>query len=313
MVRESFNEKLHGIWREWFLGLLSEDEVARFGWGRMVGSPRQFYMDSQDLDRLAFIIEDIHVRGESPYISISWFSGHNVLSGVERLMLDFDVKEGFTLEDVREEVRKVLDVLSSYCEPLPLFTGGKGFHVHVWFPYVVRVDNEELAKEAFLVLAEILGLNSLNLRFLDFQVIHPKRLSRPPFTKHVSGKLVTPLDLDLKPIGPESFSLSSYVSKPLPEDVLREAFVRARARLAAKVSKAFYARLKGVGRGWSYGYLWIEKVMRQGLRDGRKRFILYVLSRYLINVRKLSVEEALEMVKAFVNVSCRNFSKCNKS
>ncbi|QKQ99168.1 DNA primase noncatalytic subunit PriX [Metallosphaera tengchongensis] len=44
---------------------------------------------------------------------------------------------------------------------------------------------------------------------------------------------------------------------------------------------------------------WIDKVLERGLEDGRKRFILYVASRYLMNVKKLPEDEALERIKSF--------------
>ncbi|ARM76073.1 DNA primase noncatalytic subunit PriX [Acidianus manzaensis] len=46
-------------------------------------------------------------------------------------------------------------------------------------------------------------------------------------------------------------------------------------------------------------YSWIEKVLENGINDGRKRFILYVASRYLVNVKGLSEDEALERLKEF--------------
>lgn len=46
-------------------------------------------------------------------------------------------------------------------------------------------------------------------------------------------------------------------------------------------------------------YSWIEKVLEKGMNDCRKRFILYVASRYLINVKGVSEDEALEKLKEF--------------
>ncbi len=57
---------------------------------------------------------------------------------------------------------------------------------------------------------------------------------------------------------------------------------------------------------------WIEKVISRGLRDGRKRFILKVLSPYLVNVLKLSDEEAFERIREFIDNSCRNHGNCEK-
>jgi hypothetical protein len=37
-------------------------------------------------------------------------------------------------------------------------------------------------------------------------------------------------------------------------------------------------------------YEWVEKIIEEGFPDGRKRLMLYVLSAYLINVKRLSEE-----------------------
>lgn len=59
-------------------------------------------------------------------------------------------------------------------------------------------------------------------------------------------------------------------------------------------------------------YSWIEKVISKGLPDGRKRFILYVLTPYLATILKLEEEEAMKIVKEFIDNSCRNHGKCEK-
>jgi len=56
----------------------------------------------------------------------------------------------------------------------------------------------------------------------------------------------------------------------------------------------------------------VEKIIEKGLPDGRKRFILYVLSAYLVNVKRLSEEEALQVVQEFLENSCRNHGNCEK-
>jgi len=56
----------------------------------------------------------------------------------------------------------------------------------------------------------------------------------------------------------------------------------------------------------------VEKVIERGLPDGRKRFILYVLSAYLVDVKHLSEEEALEVIRGFIENSCMNYNKCDK-
>jgi len=59
-------------------------------------------------------------------------------------------------------------------------------------------------------------------------------------------------------------------------------------------------------------YDWVEKIIERGLPDGRKRFILYVLSAYLVNIKGLGEEEALQVVQEFIENSCRNHGNCGK-
>lgn len=50
-------------------------------------------------------------------------------------------------------------------------------------------------------------------------------------------------------------------------------------------------------------WMYIEKVLKRGLEDGRKRFILYCASRYLVNVKEYSIDKALEILEEFVTKS----------
>ncbi len=57
-------------------------------------------------------------------------------------------------------------------------------------------------------------------------------------------------------------------------------------------------------------YDWIQKIIDNGVPDGRARLILYVISRYLINVLNMSVEEAQSEIEAFLENSCNKQGKC---
>ncbi|MEM1873295.1 MAG: DNA primase noncatalytic subunit PriX [Acidilobaceae archaeon] len=59
-------------------------------------------------------------------------------------------------------------------------------------------------------------------------------------------------------------------------------------------------------------YRWIEKLIERGVPDGRARLILYVLSRYLVNVKKLEDEEAAKVIQVFLENSCKNYGNCGK-
>lgn len=66
-------------------------------------------------------------------------------------------------------------------------------------------------------------------------------------------------------------------------------------------------RAGGAGR-----YAWVEKIIERGVPDGRSRLILYVISRYLVNVKGLPPEEAEAVVDSFLDASCRNHGNCRK-
>ena len=59
-------------------------------------------------------------------------------------------------------------------------------------------------------------------------------------------------------------------------------------------------------------YDWVERLLERGVPDGRHRLILYVVSRYLVNVKGLDEKEAAAGVADFVQRSCRNFGNCAK-
>jgi len=53
-------------------------------------------------------------------------------------------------------------------------------------------------------------------------------------------------------------------------------------------------------------------VIEKGLTDRRKLFILYVLSAYLVNIKSLGEEEAMQVMQEFLENSCRNHGYCVK-
>ncbi len=59
-------------------------------------------------------------------------------------------------------------------------------------------------------------------------------------------------------------------------------------------------------------WVWVEEVVMKSLPDGRHRFILYTLSPYLANIKGVDEGEALEVVRGFLEASCRNHNNCGK-
>ncbi len=46
--------------------------------------------------------------------------------------------------------------------------------------------------------------------------------------------------------------------------------------------------------------------------DGRHRLILYVIARYLVNVKGLDERDAISEILDFVQRSCKNYGNCSK-
>ncbi len=59
-------------------------------------------------------------------------------------------------------------------------------------------------------------------------------------------------------------------------------------------------------------YQWVEQLIRSGVPDGRSRLILYVISRYLLNVKGLDEEAAREVIREFLRASCEKHGNCSK-
>ena len=60
------------------------------------------------------------------------------------------------------------------------------------------------------------------------------------------------------------------------------------------------------------GYDWVESLISRGVPEGRKRLILYVISRYLVNVKGLEPGEAEEAIQGFIDASCSNHGNCGR-
>lgn len=46
-------------------------------------------------------------------------------------------------------------------------------------------------------------------------------------------------------------------------------------------------------------YSWIDEILKEGLEDCRKRFILFIGSRYLVNIKGLSEDNTINILKEF--------------
>lgn len=83
-------------------------------------------------------------------------------------------------------------------------------------------------------------------------------------------------------------------------------------RFLEENSSFFEKSRTGVSRDLRTRYRWVERIIERGLPDGRKRFILKVLTPYLVNILSLGDEEAFERLREFIDNSCKNYGNCEK-
>ncbi|MDW7990335.1 MAG: hypothetical protein RMH75_06725 [Archaeoglobaceae archaeon] len=105
---------------------------------------------------------------------------------LNRVFFDFDCKD--SPAQALKDVKKLLSSLNY--KPLVVYSGSKGFHVHIVFRRV-RVRPEAIKKFG------LLAIEKLKLKTCDPLVFDVSRLCRVPFSMHSSTNLkCTPIDAD---------------------------------------------------------------------------------------------------------------------
>ena len=151
------------FWREWFSGV------------REFGHPSRILV--RNADELISLIEKYN--GVDPcYVSLyEYVDGEPV---IDKVWLDFDGK-GNDLKEVFLEVRRTVEYLRKRnIDPLVIFTGGRGFHIYIFFhPICLEYPRETLKR--FLKLL----VKDLNLKYVDETSFGDiSRLVRIPYTQH---------------------------------------------------------------------------------------------------------------------------------
>ncbi len=212
----------------------------------------------------------------------------------DRLVIDFDS---------HSNPQEAVDCATSFAKsvesifgatPIVVCTGFKGAHVHIFFSNFVDWVNYQCIYNALLAFVDC-------KKFVDLNMLQWNRLSRVPLTynvkegKRLRTRIVYPFEVS--DFGEFSWRFVKLL------DVSRIPIVKV---VFPKPLDAIVIGSKP--RSWK----WVEKVAEIGLPDGRKRFILYVLSPYLVNVAKMSFEDSFKVIKRFVDSSCINFGNCSK-
>jgi len=217
-------EEVRRFYMDWFLGILGFDALASRLWGRDFGDPKRRFIPGLYLD--LFLAELTSCSGRRPcFLSVNYYSGVKGKPGTPVALekLFFDIDSPSDLEKARRDTLKLVEVLETICQPLVVFSGGKGYHVYCYINPIVEGEKDYLK----LVLEQVVAsLDIPPIQSLDERVVGDvSRLSRVPYTIHEkTGNLATLVDeKDLKPIDPNSISLSRYWSRPIPRKLVEEA------------------------------------------------------------------------------------------
>jgi len=178
-------------------------------------------------------------------------------------------------------------------EAVLVWSGFKGAHLYV--PLSAPLTHGEL-----LLAALAIADTSRHGGLVDWTALRdPRRLMRVPYTwnlKRGERRLAVVLDERLNPVMPGDFEWG----RPLDPRRLGVARIVTRLPMVRTVVPS------------QERYAWMDRLLGQGAPDGRKRLILYVLARYLANLKRLGEEEALEALREFLGASCRRYGNCSK-
>lgn len=214
----------------WFTGVYDRLLLLEKLWGRDYGHPQRSFYTIELIDRLETIILSDQKHGRPCFLSVNYYRGDVGKPGepvaLEKLFFDIDYPHH--LDKAQKDAKKLVDELLAYCKPLLVFSGRKGYHAYCYIGTPIEGSKEFLKTILELLLNE-LRIHSLNLGSLDEKVVKDvSRLSRIPYTLHEkTGKRVTPLDYDFKPIDVESFNLDYYTSNSITNRMVRKAVEQA--------------------------------------------------------------------------------------
>ena len=236
------------------------------------------------------------------HLSVAGYTSRSQASMVmDRIGFDLDAEPRHLDKALRDAQALIKHLREQYGADGALqFTGRRGYRVWVFL-------KQPLSPSIYPGFVRSL-LGSLRLETLDLHASLDKRhLFRIPYMVHeATGKRTRFLDASsLEPIRVEDWDYQLY--EPLDPRSVKI------VRVVVEPPKVILAgsRLKA-RRGKAGYYDYIESTLRTGLPDGRKRFILWVASRYLVNVKGLGLEEALGELEGFLEASCRNHGNCSR-
>jgi len=224
------------------------------------------------------------------------------------------------LEGAKGLASALVEALEFYgVRPRVKFSGRRGFHIIVSgmaFDVFSQEDYirayEILPQQITRFLLQAVRSEVRRLAKVDMQIYTPRRLLRCAYSLHDSGLVSIPV-YDLKAFKLEDAEPQNVGEVDLGWVCYRNEFREGARLLEAlrlwlqdreKPTKMFPRRRGGV-KGARNEIKWIEKLMERPVDDGRHRLLWLVIAPYLVNVKKLGLEEAYEE-------AWRYFQKCDR-
>ena len=320
---------LYGFLIEWFRGPTGVEEQAggmfrELGWCLGAMKRCTFYRESIEYAGLVFWVERVidgvlSAKSRASYsIDKLFLENVNLFMGIgfwldpsrlepeqsvmlyDRISYDFDsdADPGRAVEAALAFAKNIEAAYST--TPVVFLSGFKGAHVVV--PLSKPTDWEGYQ----LLWNHMLRLVSRDCRqFVDRNMLQWNRLDRVPLTWNIKDVDGVVKKAFAKIIYPEKFTWETFRWSKLR--FLDPSKVTVYKVVLPELPKRIVKLSNSSG-----SYRWVERVVENGLPDGRHRFILYVLSAYLENVRQLSIEEAYQVIKKFIENSCKSFNNCSK-
>lgn len=216
-------------------------------------------------------------------------------SWVNKMLLEFDGSGGRP-DAAYPEMRRLYSHLKlKYdAEPRVYFSGHRSFHIFVDFAPLTFDNSVEAQRQ----IAQRI-VKELDLKRLDLQIFGERKLSRIPYTMHeATCNYCTPASpfWSLEEIRAES-------RKPVRYEPVRISFAEQFAAKLREIEGEISSRPK---LKWTKGKAsteWIEKLLQRPIPDGGHRVLWHVLAPYLVNVRKLPLDQAEAKLREY-------FAKC---
>ena len=213
----------------------------------------------------------------------------------DRIFYDFDSREDperarEAALEFAESIRKSYGVV-----PVVVDTGVKGAHVYVFLSNPIRWRE-------YRGIWNYLLIKHGDRNLADRNVLQYNRLARVPYSYNVKeGRNVVTRIIYPAQTSPTKFRFDDII--PL-DKVKVKVFVVEDPPLPQKIVVENVREARTVE--------WIEELIRNGLPDGRKRVLALAIIPYLVNVLKLSDDEVLERVRAFLRMCCEKHGRCEE-